>query len=189
MRRAVGFWRLFCGSNLFSGNGVRHGVGFGFGVGVGVSPLAMVEDVSFLFLLLCARGNITPGGGWLYRAIDLAGSVGFVFRPSASWPAVTNSILLFQVCFMDGRCVFIVQAFVYRCEVGNDSCGSSNVWHLRATGKVDLWRLWWLTSAGRFSGEGCALERWNDLYAISLFPGCLLAKSWGCICNFIVPSF
>jgi hypothetical protein len=66
MQRAAGFRRLFCGLHLFSGDGVRYNVGFG--VGVGVFPLAMVEDVSFLFLRLCARGKITPGGGWLYRA-------------------------------------------------------------------------------------------------------------------------
>jgi hypothetical protein len=58
MRRAVGFRRLFCSLHLFSGDGVRHGAGFG--ISVGVFPLAMVEDVSFLFLLLCARGNFTP---------------------------------------------------------------------------------------------------------------------------------
>jgi hypothetical protein len=42
---------------------------------------------------------------------------------------------------------------------------------------------------GGFSGEGCALERWKDMYIISLFSGCVLAKGWGCICNFNVSSF
>jgi hypothetical protein len=71
--------------------------------------------VEFLFLLLCARGKFTLGGGWLYRGVDFTGSVGFVFRPSASWPTATYSVLLFQVCFVGGRCVFNVQVFVHQC--------------------------------------------------------------------------
>jgi hypothetical protein len=34
---------------------------------------------------------------------------------------------------------------------------------------VDLRRLWWPASAGGFSSEDCALDRWKDLYVISLF--------------------
>jgi hypothetical protein len=101
----------------------------------------MVVDVSFLFLLLCVRGEITPGGGWLFRAIGLAGSVGFVFRTLSSWLAVVDFSVLFQVCLVVSRCVFIVQVFVYWRVVGNDSCGSSNVWRHGAIGKTDLQRL------------------------------------------------
>jgi hypothetical protein len=68
-------------------------------------------------------------------------------------------------------------------------CGSSNVWRPGAIWKVDLRRLWWTASAGGFTGEGCALEWWKDLYVISLFSECLLANGWRCIYNFIVPSF
>jgi hypothetical protein len=35
--------------------------------------------------------------------------------------------------------------------------------------RVDLWRLGWPVLTGGFSGEGCALERWKDIYVISLF--------------------
>jgi hypothetical protein len=105
-----------------------------------LTAVLVVADVGeeFLFLSLVCEGEFHPGGGWLYRDVGLAVSVGFVFRPLASWPAVTDSVFVFQVCFVGGRCVFNVQVFVYRCGVGNDSCGPSNVWRLRATGKVDL---------------------------------------------------
>jgi hypothetical protein len=149
----------------------------------------VVADVSFLFILLCARGEITPGVGWLFRAVGLAGSVRFVFRPSSSGPAVADFAVLFQVCLVVGRCVFNVQVFVYWRVVGNDSCGSSNVWRHGATGKTDLWRLWRPAAAGGSSGVGCALERWKDFCMFSLVPGCLLAKGWRCICNLTVPSF
>jgi hypothetical protein len=114
--------------------------------------------VEFLFLLLCARGKFTLGGGWLYRGVDFTGSVGFVFRPSASWPTATYSVLLFQVCFMGGRCVLNVQVFVHQCGVGNDSCGSSNVWRLGATR--------WI--CGGFGGR---LRRAGSLVRIVLWIG------------------
>jgi hypothetical protein len=44
---------------------------------------------------------------------------------------------------------------------------------------VDLRRLWWPASAGGFSSEDCALDRWKDLYVISLFQGVCWLKVEG----------
>jgi hypothetical protein len=100
------------------------------------------------------EGEFHPDGGWLYQAVDLTDRVGFVFWLSASWTVVTDSVILFQVCFVDG-----------------DACSSFKLLSMRLfqTWKVDLRRLWWPASAGGFSDKGCALEWWKDLYVISLF--------------------